>query len=1391
MTDETKIIRGSGGGPKPPPPPYRAPDTLHSRSFATVQDLISEGEIEGFASASKEGLTKGTTAYENASLKDVFLDDTPILQSNASSASPNEAHFNFRDVTFKSKFGEGNQTAMSGIPNADESRTPTGVGVEVQNDDLATVWTTIKTTTQNSDGSTTTTETGKNYTVNQIVVSSSSDADEGIVFKCTTAGQAGTTEPTAFITATVGQTITDNAVTWTAQSSGLSGSVTRQITNTDVDAVIVTLTWPQIQILSSNGDIYGDTVKYKIELQYQSGGYVSPAAVQTFVTGRTADAYARDHRINLDRNRINAGTAFPVDVRVSRISADSTTGQRQNLFQFTSIQEVVDNNSTYNNSAYVALRLDSKQFNRVPTRKYRIRGIKVKIPGAGANVVSANYTQNDGATSPAAGKIITVTNNNHGLFVGESVAFTATSGNGGTGTFVIQTVSTDGNSFTLTSANTLNITTSTCTYTVIPRVDIQTGRIIYPDGYIFNGVMGAAVYTNCPAMCLLDLLTNKRYGLGDHVTESNLDLFSFVAASKYANEGVDDGTGSGAKEARFSCNVNIQSPKEAFAAINELSGVMRCMPIWSAGSITISQDKPTTASYLFNLANVGETGFNYQGSSLKRRNSVVSVSYFNMDSKEVDFEVVEDAEAIAKVGTIVKKVKAFACTSRNQAARLGRAILFAEQHECETVTFTTSIDSGVVVRPGSVIEIADPVRAGVRRGGRVVSATNTTINIDALAQTNLPALNDAPTISVILPDGTVEVGSISSMVGAVITVNSVQKINDQGAKVTQSTFSKIPAANSPYLISSTNLQTQLFRVIQVEEQDEVNYTISALAYVEGKYAFIENGTALPERKVSLLNEPVASPSNLSVTEKTVVINNVARSKLIISWQAVKGVNQYQVNYRLENGNYVTQVVFSNQLELLDTQEGTYEIQVFSYNLALTLSANPTTTTFAAKGKTELPENISGLSIESINENLVRLKFNQARALDVLHGGRVYIRHTNQTGSSAKFQSAQDVIEAVAGNATEAIVPALPGTYLLKFQDDGNRFSADPATVELSLVDILESIVVKTDREDNDTPPFNNGTSSLFNNTLYDTEKGGLILTDPSAVATGTYSQTNSRTIICTINSHGFSVGEKIQFTFTTHTTDAGSQPGLSFDSKLSDGEFTVSGVTNTNVFTVLATEPDTNSGNLSVKKGFRGTYNFATTLDLGGVFSINLKRHFQGAGYYPSALFDDRTGLVNDWPDWDGDAAESTNASLAVRTSTDMSAYTDFNVFTNGTFKGRGFQFQARLETSDPAQNMLLQQLGYTATMPLRTEQSSKITSGEGAKTVPFAAPFFVGTSSITGIPKPSVTISPQNMATGDYYELNDSNISGTQFIVHFKDSSGANISRDFTYTAVGFGKGG
>ena len=1134
MTDAPKNIIGSGGGSPPPPPqPTRTPDTLHSRQFATFLDLISEGEIEGFATASKEGLTKGTTAYNNAALKDVFLNDTPVLKATATSASPTATDFNFQDVTFNPRFGTSGQTKVEGI---ESSSSVTAVGVTV---------------TQSSP-------------------------------------------------------------------------VTRQITNSNVDAANITITFPQIQKATDKGDLLGSSVSLKIAVQYNSGGFTD--IISDTITGRTADAYQRDYRIDFTG-------AFPVDIRVTRVTADSSDSSLQDAFQWTSFAEIIDDANTYANSAYASVRLDSMQFQSIPSRKYRIRGIKVKIPGAGAN-----------------------------------------------------------------SSGT-------------PTVDSATGRIVYPDGYIFNGVMGAAQWCSCPAMVLLDLLTDTRYGFGNHITDSSLDLFSFVTASKFANTLVDDGFGG--QEARFSCNVNIQSSTEAFNLINELAGVMRCMPIWSAGSIQLTQDSPKDASYLFNLANVTSEGFSYSGSGLKTRNTVISVSYFNMDSREIDYEVYEDTASIAKFGVIIKQVKGFACTSRGQARRLAKAILFAEQNESEIVAFTTSIDSGVVVRPGAVIEIADPVRSGLRRGGRVSSATTTQITVDDSAATDLPTTNN-PTLSVILPDGTVETKSVSSVSGAVVTVSSA--------------FSQTPNANTVWLLQDDTVQAQKFRVITVEESDGINYAITALSYVNEKYAFIEDGATLPTRTVSILNLPKDPPSALQAEEKIVEINNQAVSKLIVSWQPIVGVTQYQVNYRFNNGNFVSTTVSSPDFEIFNTDIGTYEFQVFSYNTALQTSATSADLTFNAVGKTALPSNVTGLSAEPINEKLVRLRWNRSTDLDVTHGGRVYVRHSPLTDGTGTFTNSTDLIQALSGATTSAEVPYLEGEYILKFQDDGGRFCAGETSVILDLPDNLAPLVTQTRREDTDSPKFQ---------------------------------------------------GTKTNVAFDATTNTLNLVGGGNFD-----------GITDFDAVGSL----DDFGGIVS-----EGTYDFGgtaggDTLDLGGVFSLDLKRHFLTEGFYPSDLFDSR-GLIDDITDFDGLTATEVNAEMLVRVTQDNPSgsptYTDFQTFANGTYKGRGFQFRAKLTSNDTAQDIKVSQLGYTASLQRRTEQGNVTASGAGAKAITFTHPFFVGTSSLLGANTnlPSIGINAQNMASGDYFEV--SSVSGTGFTVHFKNSSNASIDRNFTYQAVGFGKGG
>ena len=112
-----------------------------------------------------------------------------------------------------------------------------------------------------------------------------------------------------------------------------SSPVTRQITNSNVDAVNVTITFPQLQRATEQGDLLGSSVELKIAVQYNSGGFTD--VIDDTITGRTADAYQRDYLVNLTG-------AFPVDIRVTRVTADSTDSSLIDAFQWTSFGEIID-----------------------------------------------------------------------------------------------------------------------------------------------------------------------------------------------------------------------------------------------------------------------------------------------------------------------------------------------------------------------------------------------------------------------------------------------------------------------------------------------------------------------------------------------------------------------------------------------------------------------------------------------------------------------------------------------------------------------------------------------------------------------------------------------------------------------------------------------------------------------------------------------------------------------------------------------------------------------------------------------------------------------------------------------------------------------------------------
>jgi len=1135
MTNKRKIIRGSGGPPPPPTPrqPTRTPDTLHSKQFATFLDLISEGEIEGSATASKEGITdKTSTAYINAYLKDVFLNDTPVLQASADSSNPADTDFNFQNVTFTPRFGTANQTKVDGIESS-SSITPVGVTVTA------------------------------------------------------------------------------------------SSPVTRQITNSNVDRIKVTISFPQLQKATTEGDLLGSSVQLKIAVQYNSGGFTD--VITDTITGRTADAYQKDYSVKITGS-------FPVDIRVSRVTADSTDSSLIDSFQFASLAEIIDDASTYANSAYNAIRLDSQQFSSIPRRKFRIRGIKVRIPGAGAS-----------------------------------------------------------------SSGT-------------PTVDNTTGRIIYPDGYIFNGVMGSAVWCSCPAMILLDLLTTERYGFGTHITDSSIDLFSFVTASKFANTLVDDNLGG--QEARFSCNVNIQSSSEAFDLINELAGVMRAMPIWSTGSVLLAQDSPKDASFIFSLANVSSDGFNYTGSSLKQRHSVISVSYFNMDSQEIDFEIFENTSLINKIGTVVKQVKGFGCTSRGQAQRLAKAISFSEGNESEICTFTTSLEAGLLVRPGAVIEINDPVRAGVRRGGKLSAVSSTTVvTVDDTQFTDLPT-TDSPTLTLVLPDGTIETKDISDISNGVITVSSA--------------FSQTPNVGTNYLIQNTTVQAQKFRVITVEEIDGINYTITALSYINEKYAFIEDGSTLSTRTVSKLNNLQPPPSNLSAIETIVPINNQAVSKIFLSWQPINGVIEYQVNYRYENGNFVSEKVSRPDFQIINSQLGTYEFQVFSYNVNGQLSATSNDLTFEAVGKTAVPQDVTNLTIEPVNDQFVRIRFDKATDVDVTHGGNVVVRHSSKTDGTGTFTNSVDLIPALPGSVSESLIPAIDGEVILKFRDDGGRLSDGEASIIVTSPDPLPKLTVIQDREDTDSPPFAGTKSDCF----FSDEVNGLVLGSTTTLdSVSDFDLIGNLDFLGAVDQTGgtydfanvLDLGGKQPLKLKRHMVTQGFYPADLIDSRTANIDtwtnFDAATAFDVNARLLVATTDDDPSSGSATFSSFQP---FANGTYVGRGFKFR---------------------------------AELTTNDPAQSIEIDQLGYTA--------------ELERRTETVN-----------------------SLIASGTSTKAITFTNTFFTGTSDLGGSTTaylPTIGIVIENAQSGDFFSL--SNISGTGFSIDIKNGSSF-VNRNFKYTAVGFGRG-
>jgi len=863
-------------------------------------------------------------------------------------------------------------------------------------------------------------------------------------------------------------------------------------------------------------------------------------------------------------------------------------------------------------------------------------------------------------------------------------------------------------------------------------VDSDTGRIIYPTNFIWDGTFQAATWTACPSWLLYALLLNSRFGLGDHFDSSQLDKWAFFRASKYANEEVTytlDGVTT--NEARFSCNATINSTDEAYNVVNQLLSVMRSQGFWEDGSLTIAQDSPSDPVYNFNQSNVTEEGFSYTNQSSKTKPTVVVVAYLDLVLKDRAYEVVKDADEIAKRGIVKKSVTAFACTSRAQANRLGKWLLYEEKYG-EVIAFTSNLVTAQLLKPGQIISVSDPVKGGERRAGRISGGTINSITIDSTKDVENIDVAIGPNLGVVLPDGTFDTGHDITSIGGYCDNKywAVEYTEGDGVIVVNSEFQAIPLANSIWVVESTDLQTSYWRVIGIKEESDFLYTIEAVYHNPSKYNHIEGGLALTARDTTNLNVIPSPPSNVQILdiprydgtttkELQYELNGKIAVKITFHWAGVSGVDRYRVKWRHEDDNFTTQIVNNTTIDLMDVKVGTYAIQVSSISSSGILFSTPAVGEYDVKGLQGNPDDITGLSMVPISETLAVLSWKEVAQLDVKLGGRIVIRHDPRT-SGASWLTSNKIVDGVSGASTQKQVPLLAGTYFVKAQDYLGNKSTNPASFVTTLPETTRRLNIKTWSEETS---FTGGKA----NSALTVIGNNLVLTPNPYVSSGYHDP---------FYADGDEEGE---YTFST-----------TFDFGHDDVQYDA----------VLRKEVVSNS--------------IAAT---GTAWDLR------------SGLFDAASGK------FDGDVIDEANVDLFVRTTPDdpssSPTWGDWAEFEAAIIRARGLQIKASITSTNTDAKVTISDLGSTLDLLGRTDSASVEADGllPDDNTNPLVNKTGTGVYAVTFekafYDTPQVQITPNASSSNLFVSV--SSLSRTGFTATF--NNGSNVDTAFMYTVTGFGR--
>lgn len=479
-------------------------------------------------------------------------------------------------------------------------------------------------------------------------------------------------------------------------------------------------------------------------------------------------------------------------------------------------------------------------------------------------------------------------------------------------------------------------------------------------GQLFSNDIGKKIYigdwdgtfkvgwTDNPAWIIYDMITNPVYGLSNSLEEiEDVNVFDLYSIGRYCDAVDESGVfiglsdGKGGLEPRYSFNYIFANKANAFEMINSVAASFHGVAFWQNGQINFYADKPEEPIMVYNNGNVLDGIFEYADIARNERFSMVSVPFADKnDDFRIKKEYVENEQRIRSNGIIVREESPRGASSRSQARRYGKHILYSNLLETESVVFKTD-KSTLFARPGEVIQINDELKSfeidyaavleidinlsklsieNVINTGSIITGSEGGVSLNiASGQSGISDFFERDIflggkIDQNLLEKTTQNAIKLPITGITKTGNSIELFLDQNH---QSIFglSLVPTGSFAN-IDLQNSSGELFRIRNISEEENNLYTVLATKYDPSKYELIEReeeydvninktkyNVGIPSIQINRPPEPDGFTFSTGMTE----VGNIDLNG-VITGQIGGSETEYRVGLIEPNGSYKTKIV---------------------------------------------------------------------------------------------------------------------------------------------------------------------------------------------------------------------------------------------------------------------------------------------------------------------------------------------------------------------------------------------------------------------------------------------------------------------------------------------------